>query len=254
MASPQSRTELKDYCLRKLGFPVIDINVDDDQLDDRIDDALQLFHNYHYDGTEEEYLAHKVTQADINNGYISLADSIIAISRVFPLNGSTKSSTSSAGFNIFDINYQLRLNDFYNLTASSYTYYVIAREHLAMLDMVITGVQPFQFNKKVHRLYITTNWSGRYNPGNFICFQCRRIVDPESYFSVYNDIWIKEYTTQLFKRQWGENMKKYGNYVLPGGLIINAQTIYDEATAEIEKLEVKLRDTYEEPPFQIQSF
>jgi hypothetical protein len=254
MANPTTRSELKDYCLRKLGFPVIEINVDDDQLDDRIDDALQMFSDYHYDGTEETYLVHQVTQADINNEYLRLADSIVSISRVFPLNGSTTSSTSSSGFNIFDINYQLRLNDFYNLTASSYTYYVIAREHLAMLDMVVTGELPYQFNRKTHRLYITTNWAARYDVGNYICFQCRRVVDPDCWSDVYSDKWVKEYTTQLFKRQWGENMKKYGNYVLPGGLVINAQTIYDEAVIEIGRLEEKLRDTFEEPPFQLQSF
>ena len=135
MARPKSREQLKDYCLRKLGFPVIDINTDDDQLDDRIDDALQMFENYHYDGTERVYLTVQVTQADITNKYVTLCDNIVAVSKVFPYTGAVKASVSSSGFNMFDINYQLRLNDFYNLTSSSYTYYVIAREHLAMLEL-----------------------------------------------------------------------------------------------------------------------
>ena len=146
MASPASRSELKDYCLRKLGFPVIDINVDDDQLEDRIDDALQKFKDYHYDGTEEIYLAHQVTAGDISNTYVTLSDNINGITRVLPVSAGSLSSTNSQGFNIFDINYQIRLNDFYNLLSSSYTYYVIAREHLSMLDLIVTGEVPFSLS------------------------------------------------------------------------------------------------------------
>ena len=252
MAQPSSRAQLKDYCLRKLGFPVIDINVDDDQLEDRIDDAVQLFQNYHYDGTERTWLAHQLTAGDIANKYIQLADSIIGVSKVFPYTGSTQSSTSSAGFNIFDINYQLRLNDFYNLTSSSYTYYVIAREHLSMLDMIITGEYPYTFNKKTNRIYLQIGMNNRFIPGNYMVFECFRVIDPEVYSKVFNDIWVKEYTAALFKQQWGTNLKKYGNYVLPGGLVINSQQIYDEAGVEIKELEMKLRDTYEEPtPFLV---
>jgi hypothetical protein len=246
MSQPSSRTQLKDYCLRRIGFPVIDINVDDDQLEDRIDDALYLYRTYHYDGTERCFLSYQVTPGDISNTYITLADSIIGVTRVFPFTGSIQSSTSSTGFNMFDINYQLRLNDFYNLTASSYTYYVIAREHLAMLDMIVTGLPPFTFNKQVHQLKIFMNWD-KFKDNAYLAFECHRITDPEVYSGVYDDGWMKDYTTAVFKQQWGTNLKKYGNYVLPGGLTINGQQIYDEASAEVEKLEQKLRDTYEEP-------
>lgn len=249
MARPSSRTELKDYCLRRLGFPVIDINVDEDQLEDRIDDALALYEQYHYDGTEKVWLAHAVTENDKSNKYIKLADSIVGVARVFPFTGSTQGSTSATGFNMFDINYQLRLNDFYNLTSSSYTYYVIAREHLSMLDMIVTGEYPYTFNKKVGKLQVYTDW-GKFNTGTYMCFEARRITDAESYDKVFNDIWLKNYTTAVFKRQWGENLKKYGNYVLPGGLVIQGDKIWMEAQAEVEKLEDELRDTYEEPtPF-----
>lgn len=251
MAQPSTRTQLKDYCLRKLGFPVVDINVDDDQLEDRIDDALQHYSNYHYDGTERVFLSQKLTNADIMNGYLKLCDQITGISRVFAFTGTTVGSTSSTGFNMFDINYQLRLNDFYNLTSSSYTYYVIAREHLAMLDMIVTGEMPFTYNRKVNKLTVITDW-GKFNAGNYMAFEAHRVVDEETYSKTYNDLWLKEYTTALFKQQWGTNLKKYGNYVLPGGLIINGQQIYDEASVEVEKLEAKLRDTYEEPtPFLV---
>lgn len=248
MAKPTNKTELKDFCLRNLGFPVIDINVDDDQLDDRIDDALQMFQNYHFDGTERVYLAHRVTNADILNKYVRLCDNIIGVSRVFPMTGDTVSSTNTSGFNIFDINYQLRLNDFYNLTSSSYTYYVIAREHLSMLDMIITGETPYSYNKKTNRLYLWQDWNGKLDANDYIMFEAHRVVDEDTYEKVFNDSWVKEYTTQLFKRQWGTNLKKYGNYTLPGGLIVNGQQIFDEAVAEIKELEEKLRDVYEEPP------
>lgn len=248
MGQPSSRTELKDYCLRKLGFPVIDINVDDDQLDDRIDDAVQLFHNYHYDGTENIYLSQKATSQILNTDYVDLPDSIIGVNRVFPLIGSSISSTSRNGFNIFDINYQLRLNDFYNLMSSSYTYYVIAREHLAMLDMIITGELPFDYNKKTNRLYIHTDLSNRITTDDYLCFQVQRIVDTDAYEKVFSDIWVKAYTTALFKRQWGSNLSKYANYTLPGGLTVNGEKILADADAEIAKLELELREVYELPP------
>jgi hypothetical protein len=121
-----------------------------------------------------------------------------------------------------------------------------------MLDMIITGEYPYTFNKKTGRLNLQIEMAKRFNPGNYMVFECFRIVDQEVYYKVFNDVWIKEYTAQLFKRQWGENLKKYDNYVLPGGLTINGQKIWDEASVEIEKLEEKLRDTYEEPvPFLV---
>ncbi len=206
-----------------------------------------MFQNYHFDGTERVYLAHRVTNADILNKYVRLCDNIIGVSRVFPMTGDTVSSTSTSGFNIFDINYQLRLNDFYNLTSSSYTYYVIAREHLSMLDMIITGETPYSYNKKTNRLYLWQDWDGKLNANDYIMFEAHRVVDEETFERVFNDAWVKEYTTQLFKRQWGSNLKKYGNYTLPGGLTVNGQQIFDEAVAAIKELEGKLRDVYEEP-------
>lgn len=251
MASPASRTELKDYCLRKLGFPVIDINLDEDQIDDRVDDALQKFREYHYDGTEEIYLAHQVTANNISDGYVNVSDNIIGITRVMPITGSSISSNASQGFNIFDINYQIRLNDFYNLLSSSYTYYVIARQHLEMLNMIVTGELPFTYNKKTNRIYVNMDWAGRVNEGQYIVFQAQRITDPSTYSKVFNDIWLKSYTTALIKRQWGSNLTKYANYTLPGGLTINGEKIYADAVEEVEKLEIELRDVYEAPPQMI---
>jgi hypothetical protein len=248
MATPASRADLKDYCLRNIGFPVVDINVDDDQLEDRIDDALQLYSEFHFDGTEFTYLGVQLTANNISQKYVTVVDSIIGVSRVMPIGSAQIASTSSAGFNIFDINYQIRLNDFYNLLSSSYTYYVIAREHLAMLDMIVTGEQPLQFNKKTSQIHISMDWAGRLSAGDYLVFEAWRVINPVIYTKIFNDSWLKEYTTQLFKKQWGQNLKKYGNYILPGGIIINGQTIYDEAIAEVARLEEKLRDVFEEPP------
>jgi hypothetical protein len=251
MAFPASRTELKNYCLRKLGFPVIDINVDEDQVEDRIDDALQKFRDYHYDGTEETYLAVKVTQSMISTRKIKVADSIIGISRLMPVTGTSISSGASQGFNIFDINYQIRLNDFYNLLSSSYTYFVIARQHLAMLDMIVTGEVPFDYNKSTNEINVYMDFGGRLSVNDYIVFEAVRIVDPESYEKVYNNFWLKEYCAALIKRQWGSNLTKYTNYTLPGGLVVNGEKIYTDAVEEIEKLEEKLRDTHEAPPMMI---
>jgi hypothetical protein len=248
MAQPTSRTELKDYCLRRLGFPVIDINIDDDQLEDRIDDALQQFREYHFDGTEEIYLAQKVTASMIKNKYVQVPDSIVGVSRLLPVSAGSISSTNSQGFNIFDINYQIRLNDFYNLTSSSYTYYVIAREHLSMLDMIVTGEIPIQFNKKTARINVFMDWEGRVSTNDYIVFHATRIVDPDDYEKIFSDSWVKKYTTALFKKQWGSNLTKYANYTLPGGLVVNGEKIYNDAVEEVEKLEEHLRDTYEAPP------
>lgn len=251
MASPASRSDLKDYCLRQLGFPVVDINVDDDQLEDRIDDALQLYSEFHYDGIENVYLAHVVTANNIASHQVQLADSINGIKRVMPISSASIASSSTGGFNIFDINYQLRLNDFYNLTSTSYTYYVIARQHLEMLNMIITGEVPFDFNKRTHMLDVHLNWEGRVRAGDLMVFETTRIVDPTAYGAVFNDQWIKAYTTCLFKLQWGRNLTKYTNYVLPGGIVINGAAILAEAIAEKVDLEAQLRDIYEEPPIFI---
>ena len=248
MAIPTSRQELKDYALRRLGFPVIEINADDDQLEDRIDDAFRVFQEFHYNGTEFTHLAYQVTEADKQNQYIKVPDSIIGVTRLMPLSQLKATSTSSAGFNIFDINYQLRLNDFYNLTSSSYTYYVIAREHLAMLDMVITGEVPIKFNHSTHKIHCDMNWANKVDAGSYIVFEAWRIVDPNVYKSSLNEPWLKDYVTALFKKQWGMNITKYKDYVLPGGITVNGERILSDAETEIEKLEAKLRDTYEMPP------
>lgn len=248
MAVPANREQFKEYCLRRLGFPVIDINVDDDQVEDRIDDALSKYHDFHYDGTTKEYLAIKVTAGDQANAYFTLPEDIIGVKQVFPLSGSSTSAGSSVDFNIFDLNYQLRLNELYDFTSSSYTYYYIARSHIRMLEMLLTGENPFRYNRRENLLHIDMKWSSEAAVDKYILIECFKAIDPDTYTKVWGDGWLKEYATQLIKKQWGTNLSKYGNYVLPGGMVINGPQIYLEAIQELEKLEDKLRDTYEEPP------
>jgi hypothetical protein len=269
MATINSREGLKDYCLRKLGFPVIDINVDEDQVEDRIDDGLQKFAEFHYDATHADYLAIKVTPEMLANGsniasrdngnasianstygWIPLPENVIGVARMFPLTGDVvHGGGSSANFNIFDLNYQLRLNELYEFTSSSYQYYWVARTHIRMLELLLVGVNPIRYSKHMGRLYIDMHWQAPEVPANtFVLIECTRVLDPVEFVKVYNDLWLKEYTTQLIKRQWGENLKKYGNFTLPGGMVINGQQIYEEAKLEILLLEKQLRDTWEEPP------
>lgn len=248
MAKPTSKTELKDYCLRRLGFPVIDINVDDDQVDDRVDDALQKFADYHFDGVHKDYLAVQITSDVKANGYVVLPDEVTGVNRILRI-GSDSVNSSGSNFNMFDINYQLRLNELYDFTSSSYLYYWIARTHIEMLDQLLVGDNPIRFNKKMNKLFIDMNWNNdEVAPNNYVVVECTRYIVPDTYTDVYNDSWLKEYTTQLIKKQWGENLKKYGNYALPGGMQINGQQIYDEAMTDIIRLELKLREDYEEPP------
>lgn len=273
MAKPTNRTELKDYCLRKLGFPVIDINVDDDQIDDRIDDALQKYAQFHYDATVPDYLAIKMTDDMLANGsntsskssggtgsansvgnttfgWVPLPDNVIGVNKMFPLTGDVvHGGGSSANFNIFDLNYQLRLNELYEFTSSSYQYYWIARTHIRMLELILVGQNPIRFSKHMNRLYIDMHWTAPEVPANtYFLIECTRVLDPVEFPNIMNDEWLKEYTTQLIKKQWGENMKKYGNFALPGGMVINGPQIYQEAVADIMRLDADLLTTWQQPP------
>lgn len=306
-----SRQGLIDYCLRRLGFPVIEINVDEDQVSDRIDDALQYFQEYHFDGVERVYLTHQVTGAilkfsglssplfeinemivgetsgakckllsldgttasianldgdfvagetvtgtvsgysralaatnfytpgNIENGYIPIPDSVIGVIRVLPVNG--PSSGMNNRNNMFDIIYQFRLNDMYNLLSADMVYYTQVQQHLSMLDMLLVGDRSIRYNRKMDRMYIDVNWTEVFQPGDFVIIECYRILDPSQYTQVYDDMFLKRYATALIKRQWGENMKKFGGIQLPGGIVLNGKEIYDEAVEEIATIENEMQ-------------
>jgi hypothetical protein len=273
VAKPTNRTELKDYCLRKLGFPVIDINVDDDQVDDRIDDALQKYAAFHYDASIPDYLAIRMTPEMLANGsniaskssggegsnssvgnttygWVPLPDNVIGVNKIFPITGDTvHGGGSSANFNIFDLNYQLRLNELYEFTSSSYQYYWIARTHIRMLELILVGQNPVRFSKHMNRLYLDMHWNQPEIPANsYFLIECTRVLDPVEFPKIMNDEWLKEYSTQLIKKQWSSNLIKYGNYTLPGGMIINGEKMYVDAITEIARLEAELRSTWELPP------
>ena len=242
MANPASREQFKDWCLRELGWPVIEINVDDDQVEDRIDEAFQYFQQFHFDGVERWYMKHQLTSTDITNQWIPITDNIIGVTRIFPL------AASNATVNMFDLRYQLRLHELYDFTSTSYVNYVLTMQHIRTLDMLFSGEQPIRFNRHTNRMYLDWNWAQFATPGEYLIIEGYVIIDPDSYTKVYNDRMLKKYATALIKKQWGNNMKKFGGMQLPGGITMNGQQVYEEAVAEIEKLEQLIRDTFEEPP------
>jgi hypothetical protein len=242
MSIPSSREQLKDWCLRQLGFPVIEINVDDDQVEDRIDEALQYFQQFHFDGVERWYLKHQITQENKTNQYIPITENIIGVTRIFPV-GST-----NASINMFDLRYQLRLHDLYNFTSTSYVNYVLTQQHIRTLDMLFSGETPLRFNRHTDKLYIDWDWSYDVNVGEWIIIEGYIVLNPETYNKVYNDRMLKKLATAYIKRQWGANMSKFAGMQLPGGITMNGIQIYQDAINEIKELEDTIRDTFEEPP------
>lgn len=251
MATITSRTAFKDYCLRRLGFPVIEINVDDDQIEDRIDDALQYWQDYHFDGLQKVYYVKAITQSDVNQRYLDLSaatDSannalqIAGVTRIFPL------YDSQATINMFDLRYQLRLNELYDFTSASYINYTMTQQHLRMLEQQFTGEVPIRFQRHMQRLYIDWAWGASEAPaGTVVVAECYATIDPSIYTQAWNDRWLKEYATALIKRSWGNNLKKFNGIQLPGGVTLNGDKIYEEAKTEIDALHAEIGDKYGAP-------
>jgi hypothetical protein len=240
MAAPNSRDTFKDYCLRKLGFPVIQINIDDDQLEDCVDRALQYFQDFHHNGTERTYLQHQITQEDIDNRYLTVSSGVIGIIRVFPI-------TNSQTVSMFDARYQMRLNELYDFTNVSYVYYTMMQTHLRMIDMLFTGEKPIRYNRNTDRLNIDWDWNAL-KVGQYVIMEGTVIVDPDTYTKTWNDRMLKRLATAYIKEVWGNNLKKFGGMQLPGGITMNGQQIYDEAVKEIDEIEKSIRLEHEEPP------
>ena len=244
MALPTTRQQLKDYALRRLGAPVIDINVDDSQLEDRLDDALQFFADYHYDGAEKLFLTHEVTAADITNGYLDISaidNSVLSISNVFTF--STRSS------NMFDLQYQMALNDWYGWhSAGTMANYAIIRQNMALVQQMLDPAKSFRFTRTTMRLYLDMKWDDEMTAGEFIALECWATIDPEEFNKVYQDRLLKKYVTAVFKRQWGSNLSKFQDIQLPGGVSFNGQQIFDLANEEVQRLEEEMQVKFEEPP------
>jgi hypothetical protein len=304
-----SREDLKEYCLRELGAPVLEINVDDDQLNDRIDQALDYWRLYHYEGIEQIYMKQKIRASELyvvqavgttavisdvltgqtsgatcsvtsestrkatdhmilimnvvgtflpgetvtgghgftatlanpaiqlneyDNRYIDIPDAVYGITKILNI------GQASSSKNMFDLQYQLRLNDLYDLTSTSIIYYKTVMQHLDLLDFELNGPVPFRFNRTMNRLFIDMKWKTDVVLGDYILVQGYRALDPDEFSKVWNENWLKRYTTAQFKRQWGTNMKKFGGLQLPGGVTLNGQETYDEAIAELKELEDEL--------------
>ena len=319
MAALSSRQDLIDYCLRRLGFPVIEINVDEDQISDRIDDALQFWYEYHFDGRQKTFISHKITgdtvnlasaltgnyivgetltgltsgattvikeieslnrfitedtkgtfvasenvrgsisnysaalhattfftAGDMSNKYISIGNGVLFITRMFNFGGAATSTTKDG--QLFHLMYQFRQNDLYNLLGSDMIYYTAVQSHLSTLEQLLVNQRQIRFNRKMNRVYIDTDWDLTFNPGDYVVLESYSIVDPTEFSEVYDDMFLKKYATALIKRQWGENMKKFGGILLPGGVTLNGDKIYEEAIVEIEKIEQDMQLKYELPP------
>ena len=238
MARVTTRDEFKKYCLRRLGAPVIEINVDDDQVDDRVNDAIEYYQDYHYDGTETTYFKKQLTQEDIDNEYLTIPEEISGVIDIFPIGNGLNTN------NLFNLRYQISLNEVFNWSAGSASQYVSAMERISLLNEVFTGKQSLRFNQHTDKLYIDTDWSEKLNVGEFIVVKCYRRISPETSPDAWNDRWLKQYATALIKRQWGENMKKFEGMQLPGGVSFNGQNIYSEAVEEIQRIEEEMITNY----------
>ena len=318
MAAPNSKATLTDHCLRALGYPVIEINVDDDQVEDRIDEALQFYQHYHSDAVEKVYLKHKVTNSeieftaasngtfvkgeiitggtsgassviesvtsttkirynaltdfskvfavgdvvtggtsgatgtikasgitigDIENGYITTPELVQDVLDVFPIEEATTST------NMFDIKYQMHLNDIYSLGfLGSLSEYVMTQQWLSLLDMVIDdSTKHLSFDKHKDQLRIDMDWNKEVDRDDYLIVECNRVIDPDTYTEVYNDYFLKRYATALIKRQWGTNLLKFEGMQMPGGVTFNGRQLFDDANEEILKLEEECRLNWEQP-------
>ena len=279
MAKPTTRQELKDYAYRQLGAPVLDINIDDDQADDLMDDAIQFFNERHYNGVEKMYLKHELTQEDIDRGkadgtngvgivttsvnsssvsglgtvtsnwyensnFIPVPDSVIGVEKVFKFDSSTISS------GLFSIKYQLFLNDLYQFNSIDLLQYSMVKTYLEDIDFLLTTDKQIRFNQRQDRLYLDIDWAAE-EAGQFIVLECYRALDPTAYSQIYNDPWLKKYLTALLKKQWGQNLIKFKGVRLPGGIEFNGREIYEDGQREIDTLLEKMTSEYEVPPLDM---
>jgi hypothetical protein len=277
MAKPSTRQELIEYCKRKLGAPVLEINVDDDQIDDLVDDAIQYFQERHFDGVERMYLKYEITQEDIDRGrgretngvgvvtttatstnisgygtvtsnfyessnFIQVPDSVIGIEKIF------KFDTSSISGGLFSIKYQLFLNDLYYFNSVELLQYAMTKSYLEDIDFLLTTDKQVRFNKRQDRLYLDIDW-GSQSVGNFMVIDCYRALDPASFSQIYNDSFLKQYLTSLIKKQWGQNLIKFRGVKLPGGIELNGREIYEDAVRELDILKQRMASEHELPPY-----
>lgn len=240
MANPTSRSTFIQNCLRRLGAPVLEINVSDEQIEDRVDEALAYYTDYHFDATEKIYYKHLITPQDKQNKYITLPENIMGAVNLFSIGDSTMYN------NMFNIRYQIALNDLYTLTNISLVPYYMAMQHIQTIEQILVGKQMIRFSRHRNQLFIDMDWSKLAND-KYLLVEAYQVIDPEEFTDVWKDRWLLQYTTALIKRQWGVNLKKFEGMMLPGGIKFNGQQIYEEAITEIEKLEKEMINSYSLP-------
>ena len=278
MAQPSTRQELIDYCLRKLGAPVLEINVAEEQVEDLVDDAIQLFNERHFDGVYQTYLKYEITQQDIDRGrakgisgvgvastsvttnivgtattfnyyensnYLQVPSHVVGVNKVFQFEGS-----NSIASGMFSIKYQLFLNDIYYWGSTELLTYSMVKTYLEDINFLLTTQNQIRFNKRQDRLYMDIDWSSL-TVGQYLVIDCYRMMDPNDYSKVWNDSFLKPYLTSLIKRQWGQNLIKFQGVKLPGGIELNGRQLYDDAQREIEAIIEKMSSTYELPPYDM---
>jgi hypothetical protein len=279
MAQPSSRQELIDYCKRKLGAPVLEINVADEQIEDLVDDAVQFFQERHFDGVYPTFYKYKVTQEDIDRGksgqdsvdagieftsvttnivgtattfnyfensnYLQMPPNVIGVNKIFTFDG-TNTITNS----MFSVKYQLFLNDIYYWGSTELLSYAMVKTYLEDLDFLLNTQKQIRFNKRQDRLYLDIDWSSL-TTNQYFVIDCYSTLDPNDYSKVWNDSFIKPYLTSLIKKQWGQNMMKFTGVKLPGGVELNGRQMYDDAQREIDVLMEKMSNTYELPPYDL---
>ena len=251
LPGPRSRQELLDYCLRRLGFPVIDIDVDPDQCQDRLDDSLSFFGDYHFDASEHLYFPHMLTQDDVDNQRILLPPHIITVTRIIPLQNTANSLT------MFDVRYQMRLNDLYTFTSTSVIHYDMMMKHLALLEFEFNPERAIRFNRHKQAtgpdgtpwgvLHVELDWTEDVQVGQYIVIECYGVLDPEANNDVYNDRFLKAYATALIKRQWGANLSKFSGVAMLGGVTLNGNDIFNQANEEIKQLEEDIDNRFSLP-------
>ena len=267
MAVPSTKATLKSYCLRALGFGVIDINVSDDQTDDRLDEALQYFAQYHYDGIEKMYLKHLITSDEVTRArsdasttatdtadnsitatwkegknFIPIPSAVVSVVQVFPF------TDTGAGSNMFDIRYQLRLNDLFDFSSTSVIQYQMTMDNIDLLQHILVGETPIRFNQHQNRLYIDMDWENDVTADvDYLVIECYRKLDPTTYTDIYDDVYLKRYATALIKKQWGANLSKFNGVTMLGGVTMNGETLYTQAIEEQNKLEEEIQLAFELP-------
>ena len=278
MAQPASRTDLINYCKRQLGAPVLEINIADEQVDDLVDDALQYFHERHFDGVVQTFLKYKITQDDIDRGrgkgsnnpvgivtttatstvgisstfsfeensnFLQIPPAVLGINKIFRFDGSNTVTN-----NMFSVKYQLFLNDVYTFSSTEILSYAMTKRYLEDLDFALGTEKYIRFNKRQDRLYLDFDW-GAASKDDYLIIDCYRLIDPNDFTRVYNDSFLKKYLTALMKRQWGQNLIKFQGVKLPGGIELNGRQIYDDAEKDLEIIREQMSNTYELPPLDM---